>query len=391
MRTVVLLLLLANITLFAVHEARQRRRRRGRAAARAGAARQDHAPHAAAGGGARPGEGRVAGRRVRRVGPVLRRRAHARAGRPRAAAARPPADAAARGLRRRVVGQPRARSRTAPPPTSARGELRQQGVDDVSVVDAGRGQFAVSLGAVPHRGRPRARAPTRSRAEPAQRRKSSRAAQPSAQTMLVVRDPQQAGGRAPARSCSGSIRAATSRSASCHGDADPRRRGSRGDIDARPRAVSRVRGGPRRVAVLPGLRRASSRRCPASTRRRAAACCSPASTARRAAASRCARCRRRDATPTSCELKRLYVRRRRARHAASAGALARRSRSTMRAPPATRSVKLDTLAHMDAARALYAEPGLRAVPGVLRQPARRHAVHGARSVRSRIAVTRAAP
>lgn len=70
-------------------------------------------------------------------------------------------------------------------------ELRQQGVEDVSVVDGGRGQFVVSLGLF------RTEAAARSRAE-ALAQKSLRnvrvepRGQPLGQTMLVVRDPQQA-------------------------------------------------------------------------------------------------------------------------------------------------------------------------------------------------------
>jgi hypothetical protein len=69
-------------------------------------------------------------------------------------------------------------------------ELRQQGVTDVSVVDAGKGQFAVSLGVFRTEQAARARAD----ALGAQGVRSARAEPRGVavpQTMLVVRDPQQ--------------------------------------------------------------------------------------------------------------------------------------------------------------------------------------------------------
>jgi hypothetical protein len=69
-------------------------------------------------------------------------------------------------------------------------ELRGQGIADVSVVDAGRGQFAVSLGVFRTEQAARARAD----ALAAQGVRTARAEprnQPVALTMLVVRDPQQ--------------------------------------------------------------------------------------------------------------------------------------------------------------------------------------------------------
>jgi len=69
-------------------------------------------------------------------------------------------------------------------------ELRGQGITDVSVIDLGRGQFAVSLGVF----RTEQGAHARADALAAQGVRSARAEprnQPVAQTMLVVRDPQQ--------------------------------------------------------------------------------------------------------------------------------------------------------------------------------------------------------
>jgi hypothetical protein len=70
-------------------------------------------------------------------------------------------------------------------------EIRQQGIGDVSVVDNGRGQFAVSLGVF--RTEPAAR--TRAEALASQGVANIRVeprSQSLGQTMLVVRDPQQA-------------------------------------------------------------------------------------------------------------------------------------------------------------------------------------------------------
>ena len=71
------------------------------------------------------------------------------------------------------------------------GDLRQQGIDDVSVVDAGRGQFAVSLGLFRSEGAARSRAEALALQNLRNVRVEPRSA-PLAQTMLVVRDPQQA-------------------------------------------------------------------------------------------------------------------------------------------------------------------------------------------------------
>jgi hypothetical protein len=71
------------------------------------------------------------------------------------------------------------------------GELRAQGVIDVSAVDAGRGQFAVSLGVYRTEQAALGRAEALARQGIAGARVEPRP-QPTAQTMLVVRDPQQA-------------------------------------------------------------------------------------------------------------------------------------------------------------------------------------------------------
>ena len=72
MRIVVLLLLLANLTLFGYTRLDGAAGGEARASDRAGPARQDQAAHPAAGRGTRPGEGRRARRCLRRVGTVLR-------------------------------------------------------------------------------------------------------------------------------------------------------------------------------------------------------------------------------------------------------------------------------------------------------------------------------
>ena len=69
-------------------------------------------------------------------------------------------------------------------------EVRQQGLSDVSVVDAGRGQFAVSLGVFRTEAAARARAEAVVQQGVANARAEPRS-QALAQTMLVVRDPQQ--------------------------------------------------------------------------------------------------------------------------------------------------------------------------------------------------------
>jgi hypothetical protein len=68
-------------------------------------------------------------------------------------------------------------------------DLRQQGVGDVSVVDAARGQFAVSLGIFRTEQAARTRADALAALGVANTRVESRS-QSVAQTMLVVRDPQ---------------------------------------------------------------------------------------------------------------------------------------------------------------------------------------------------------
>jgi hypothetical protein len=70
-------------------------------------------------------------------------------------------------------------------------ELRQQGASDMAVVDNGRGQFNVSLGVFRTEQAATARAETLSKQGIRLARVEPRA-QPIVQTMLVVRDPQQA-------------------------------------------------------------------------------------------------------------------------------------------------------------------------------------------------------
>jgi sporulation related protein len=69
-------------------------------------------------------------------------------------------------------------------------ELRAQGVTDMSTVDAGRGQYAVSLGVFRTEQAATARADALSRLGVSAPRVEARS-QSFAQTMLVVRDPQQ--------------------------------------------------------------------------------------------------------------------------------------------------------------------------------------------------------
>jgi sporulation related protein len=69
-------------------------------------------------------------------------------------------------------------------------ELRGQGIADVSTIDSGRGQFAVSLGMYRTELAARARADALARQGVGLARVEPRA-QPMVQTMLVVRDPQQ--------------------------------------------------------------------------------------------------------------------------------------------------------------------------------------------------------
>jgi len=69
-------------------------------------------------------------------------------------------------------------------------ELRAQGIADVSAIDMGRGQFAVSLGMFRTDLAARARAESLSRQGVGLARVEARG-KPMSQTMLVVRDPQQ--------------------------------------------------------------------------------------------------------------------------------------------------------------------------------------------------------
>lgn len=69
-------------------------------------------------------------------------------------------------------------------------ELRAQGVTDVSTIDGGRGQFAVSLGTFRTEFAARTRADALARQGVGPARVEARA-QSMSQTMLVVRDPQQ--------------------------------------------------------------------------------------------------------------------------------------------------------------------------------------------------------
>jgi hypothetical protein len=70
------------------------------------------------------------------------------------------------------------------------GELRNQGVKDLAVVDTGRGQFAVSFGVFRTEGAAQAYAETLTKQGVKLVRVQARQ-QPLAQTLLVVRDPQQ--------------------------------------------------------------------------------------------------------------------------------------------------------------------------------------------------------
>jgi hypothetical protein len=69
-------------------------------------------------------------------------------------------------------------------------DLRTQGISDLSVVDNGRGQFTVSLGVFRTEQSARTRAEALAQQGVANARVEPRN-QPAAQTMLVVRDPQQ--------------------------------------------------------------------------------------------------------------------------------------------------------------------------------------------------------
>ena len=70
------------------------------------------------------------------------------------------------------------------------GELKAQGIDDLSIIDAGRGQFAVSLGTFRNEQGAVARAEALARRGVRLARVEARPGT-LAQTMLVVRDPQQ--------------------------------------------------------------------------------------------------------------------------------------------------------------------------------------------------------
>ncbi len=70
------------------------------------------------------------------------------------------------------------------------GELRNQGVKELAVVDTGRGQFAVSFGVFRTEGAAQAYAETLTKQGVKSVRVQARQ-QPLAQTLLVVRDPQQ--------------------------------------------------------------------------------------------------------------------------------------------------------------------------------------------------------
>ena len=309
MRIVIVLLLLANLTLLRVHAARQRRRRSD-AAAGPGAARQDQAADAAAGRGARPLQGGGAGRRVRRVGPVLRRRPHARARRRSSRSRSAACCRRSASSSTTATGSTWDRSRRARRLRSRIGDLRRQGVKELAVADARQeassrsrsAYFRTEAAAVAYTeelaqlGVKLAKVQPRTAAGRADARRRPRSAA--------------AGGGAAAASCRRNTRAANSRSprASARLDAgsDPAGRVDRRRC-ARARAVRGIRGVAHRRPLLPGLCRKSWPRCPAPMRRRAGGCCSRA----RRAAVGCIALRPladdADGAPIG-EIKRLYVR-----------------------------------------------------------------------------------
>ena len=242
------------------------------------------------------------------MGAVLRCRSRARAGRPRAAAARPPRVAAARSTSTATcwvnVGSGRrpARRRTSARRSCAR---RRSTTCPSSTPAAGSSSCRSACSAPkprPTRGsrRSRMRGVAATRVEPRQ--------QTVAQTMLVVRDPPQ-----PAvvrmKELQPQYPGSDLRVGARARRRDPRR--ARAPTRSRPRArCSRnTRHGSTSISAS-RISPASSRDCPATTRRRAAACCSQHSATTLPVASRCGRSQRN--ADAIGEVKRLYVRPRRA-------------------------------------------------------------------------------
>ena len=352
MRIVIVLLLLANLTLFAYT------RLDSAAAARRCACSEQVQPDkiklltpqqvAALG----PAEGRGARRRLRRMGPVLRRRAREGARRPRAARARPAAHADARSTSTARSGSTSARSPARRAADRRVGELRAQGVTRHRrrSTPAAASTSCRSASSAPRRRR--ARTPT----------SCARQGVPAAKVEPRAADVSR-------RRCSSSAIRASRCSRGCK-DLQPQYLGSDLKIGAcrgaradpprerrRPTSRRRVRcsRNTRRRSTSTSASRASprsSRRCRARTRRRAAGCCSPVRRARRrlrrvASAARrrrgCRDCRSARSSGSTCS-------------PAARGTGARRARSRARssprrAPSATAKLRLDTLGVDDARRA----------------------------------------
>ena len=190
MRTVVILLLLANLTFFGYTRLDATSEGEAIRLGAAGAAGKDQAADAAAGRCPRPCQGRCARRRLRRMGAVHRRRPHAGARGPRAARAGQAAHAAARRSHDGVLGVPAAAGEPGRCRPACRASSRRAASGDV----VGRRQRRPALhGVTRRRSTPRRR---RGRGWKTWRPRASRtpgwdrASRSSTQTVLVIRDPQ---------------------------------------------------------------------------------------------------------------------------------------------------------------------------------------------------------
>ena len=314
MRTVVVLLLLANLSLSGYHAARQRERRRGRA------------PQASR---CSPSKIKLlTPQQVAALGPAkvaaladvcLEWGPFGEADRARALA---DLDSLALGKlltqRRvettdRVLGLPAAVRRPGPRPTSARRDCGRRDSGTCSSSTAVRSDSRCrSARSGPRTRRTRSSPSSRSRASPAPR--SGRASRWSRRPLLVIRDPQRAGDRASCAISRLRIRARKAKIGElrkagvtrCRAAADAmtaaiRDAATGADIALARALFRRVRAVARTSISASRASTASSRRCPAPTRLRAAACCSRVSPDRHSAASRCARSQVADARIDDCD------------------------------------------------------------------------------------------